>query len=56
MAKRGQSIDYNSIPYTIEELMEMTGAILFMHALLRYLARHNAQVSIVNKEGGESEL
>ena len=36
------SMTYNRIFYTIEELMEMMGAILFIHALLQYLAGHNA--------------
>lgn len=39
---------YNRIFYSIEESMEMGGAILFIHALLQYLAKHNTQVEIVN--------
>jgi hypothetical protein len=37
---------YNRILYCIEELMEMTGVVLFIYALLYYLAMHRTQVTI----------
>jgi hypothetical protein len=37
---------YNRILYCIEELMEMTGVVLFIYALLHYLAMQRTQVTI----------
>jgi hypothetical protein len=37
---------YNLILYCLEELMEMSGVVLFIYALLHYLAVRNTQVAI----------
>jgi hypothetical protein len=37
---------YNRILYCIEELMEMSGVVLFIYALLHYLAMHRTRVTI----------
>ena len=45
---------YNRVFYSIEESMEMGGAILFIYALLQYLSRHKTQVVLVEKTDGGS--
>ncbi|WP_018479106.1 hypothetical protein [Pontibacter roseus] len=41
---------YNRILYCLEELMEMSGVVLFIYALLHYLAQRDTQVALVPKE------
>ncbi|MBW7467549.1 multidrug transporter [Pontibacter aydingkolensis] len=38
---------YNRIMYTLEELLEMTAVILFIYALLQYLAKLKLSVSLI---------